>query len=1015
MSLESVFNQPTATEDLARIVEAHATVTDVDDQSEAFASALELAIRNGDEFVFARLLKQIPKLVLNKRCPPLESTRASPLSFKLWRIAKQIVVGIITDAFFRVAYYYTLSYSLQQASLRCCCGIGVASARLYDHLHSSPSPFSLWIWFLMFNGLKQRFSRKFLFASLDAGLVFLLLAIATRLVSRSSWIGDCLHEGHSALASYKGIQTRILLDQFMPSLRRVYFAIVLGPGHYLAQSLEPQKLPPKRGHGEVILRQLMRFQQNDSALMLQYLDAVIFEDINENSGAGHEILMWASNFGRIDVVQKVLNLGIDVNISKVNDDPYCLREMIPPGTALFWAASGGFHNVVELLLRYDAHQEHIDSRTSPLIGATQGSHRVYDVSKMVSYTKCVAQLLKKRGDPNAVDQYGRSALSWSVQPTQKPTLDLLLDYGADANILDQKLRLPLHYAAEFGRSDAVVRALLPKTADAASEDKDGTSALTLAIWSADCPPTIKLLLNATPDVNLGGGPYGSPLGAASRYCSSKSMRMLLLDRGADPNVVGTRYGSPLMAMLHRPFNESTLQDNILGLELLLASGADVHAKLADGKQALHVASEHCYRAEIFEILIHHGADVNAHFLHCKKGQIEVTTTPLGILCDFYVREEAAMLLLRKGADVNCLTPSGKTVLQAACSILGSSKVACELIAKGARVNERSAWHGDTALHSAATAAKSELIGKLLEKGADVNARDQGGRTPLHDVCWRTSDEESQQKKVKNPFEARSRQYRLKVESELMQSIKTLLTLGKADPIARDEDGATPLHHAVKACNPISVETLIRSASKPLIFETDSKGRLPLHWAGEAGFTEFFIDSHPNFQAMSGLEGEEKMRTAMLAVRNYINTTDHAGNTPFHYAAEKGHENFIATLLLCRAFMDVDLRNHEGFTALDLAKKNNHMWVVAQLKEAEISFTRPSASEKEDEKAPEVVRKESNIELTHNSEDTTWNWTAVSDAGSQSDDESFARRNEEPSWNWTAVSDAGRHSDAESIE
>jgi len=80
-----------------------------------------------------------------------------------------------------------------------------------------------------------------------------------------------------------------MLSHYMPSWRRKNFAIVLGPDHFLATPTHIEALSPQRDHSESVLGQLLRAKCNENALMLVYLEMVVFDDINEKCGAGHEI------------------------------------------------------------------------------------------------------------------------------------------------------------------------------------------------------------------------------------------------------------------------------------------------------------------------------------------------------------------------------------------------------------------------------------------------------------------------------------------------------------------------------------------------------------------------------------------------------------------------------------------------------------------------------------------------------------------------------------------------------
>ena len=238
-----------------------------------------------------------------------------------------------------------------------------------------------------------------------------------------------------------------------------------------------------------------------------------------------------------------------------------------------------------------------------------------------------------------------------------------------------------------------------------------------------------------------------------------------------------------------------------------------------------------------------------------------------------------------------------------------------------------------------------MIKVLIEKGADANARGNKMETPLHDACWRKPDKNTLQEEDENPFEARHRRHITEDAHQLLRSIELLLTLGHADPKAKDIGGATPLHHAIKARNPLTVETLIRLSPSDSLSETDLKGKLPMHWAAEAGFTKalYYLVDHAKssvraaseFQFRNNGQAEQGLKLKLKqAMQESVNAVDIFGNTALHYAAKNGHEKFISKLLsFNKAFIDIDIRNNEGCTALDLAKENNHVWLVGTLKEA----------------------------------------------------------------------------------
>ena len=94
------------------------------------------------------------------------------------------------------------------------------------------------------------------------------------------------------------------------------------------------------------------------------------------------------------------------------------------------------------------------------------------------------------------------------------------------------------------------------------------------------------------------------------------------------------------------------------------------------------------------------------------------------------REDVAELLISRGADIEIKTAyAGETALHCAASTAASVPIISALIAAGADVNARSR-HGNTPLHIAAEPAEIEAVKALLEHGADVNAMNGEGKTPL---------------------------------------------------------------------------------------------------------------------------------------------------------------------------------------------------------------------------------------------------------------------------------------------
>lgn len=85
---------------------------------------------------------------------------------------------------------------------------------------------------------------------------------------------------------------------------------------------------------------------------------------------------------------------------------------------------------------------------TPLISATRGHHSVI-----------AEHLLLSGANPNQGDKFGWSALHHAITPSDGADLDLisiLVKHGANVNIQDNRLRTPLHRAAQYGQLQAVL-------------------------------------------------------------------------------------------------------------------------------------------------------------------------------------------------------------------------------------------------------------------------------------------------------------------------------------------------------------------------------------------------------------------------------------------------------------------------------------------------------------------------------------------------------------------------------
>ena len=271
--------------------------------------------------------------------------------------------------------------------------------------------------------------------------------------------------------------------------------------------------------------------------------------------------------------------------------------------------------------------------------------------------QAIATLLKARPDVNAVNAPqadGATALQWAAHWDDRDTVDALLRAGANVNAANDHGVTPLALATE-NRSSTIVEMLLNAGANPNSAVSTGESVLMTAARTGSVP-----------------------------------IAQALMARGANVNAAESLHAQTALMW-------ATAQQHADVVRLLIAGGADVHARSRVRRRTVQVADRY--------------GDQNS-----VRGVTEVDLggfTPL-LFAARVGDVESAGHLLDAGADVNDLAPYGASVLVVAAHS-GHSAVARELLERGADPNAAGA--GYTALHAAVLRGDLQLVNALLARGA----------------------------------------------------------------------------------------------------------------------------------------------------------------------------------------------------------------------------------------------------------------------------------------------------------
>jgi ankyrin repeat protein len=314
---------------------------------------------------------------------------------------------------------------------------------------------------------------------------------------------------------------------------------------------------------------------------------------------------------------------------------------------------------------------------------------------------------------------------WQIHPRFGGTLEVAVQgspedvrrtiaAGARVNAPDLDGRLPLEWAAFWGRADNVV-ALLAAGADPRAQDADGRSALMLGAWN---PAIVEALLKAGGPVDAADRQGETALFFATRARAGESIRRLC-EAGADP-LLKNRAGETVLQVAEKDRALANVHAQLLPLfppEQRIQSQRK--KELREATEMLYSLADRRGPDEIRELLLK-GADPNSTDSSDRKTAL-MSAAEGG-------RADNVVLLLAAGADARRRDDSGGTALMEAAHT-GDAKSLAALLAANSEVNAQMK-DGETALYWAAFMNRPECVRLLLDAGADPTLKTKAGETPL---------------------------------------------------------------------------------------------------------------------------------------------------------------------------------------------------------------------------------------------------------------------------------------------
>ena len=195
--------------------------------------------------------------------------------------------------------------------------------------------------------------------------------------------------------------------------------------------------------------------------------------------------------------------ALDIAIEK--GDVQKIRKLISKGYDVN-AASGGGQNMLTLTFWYGLRKVSPFSDTQQISLMTQEEVE----SKIL---EMLEMLIDSGADINVLDPHGWTPIHSAAQRKQLRIVKMLIDKGVDVRLRNRFGESPLHFAAGHPNNSQMIEALVAKGADVNGKNARGNTPLHGSVYSGSVE-TVETLLKNGADVHLENGDGKTPLQVA---------------------------------------------------------------------------------------------------------------------------------------------------------------------------------------------------------------------------------------------------------------------------------------------------------------------------------------------------------------------------------------------------------------------------------------------------------------------------------------------------------------------
>ncbi|KAJ4265303.1 hypothetical protein NW762_004588 [Fusarium torreyae] len=296
-------------------------------------------------------------------------------------------------------------------------------------------------------------------------------------------------------------------------------------------------------------------------------------------------------------------------------------------------------------------------------------------------------------------------------PIQPHSMEMLLEYGADLESINQNGQTLLQYAAATG-DHITAQMVLDAGARIDSADAKSQTPLLMAAKNGH-ELAVRRLLEKSARVNIADNDGRTPLSWASEN-GHEAIVHLFLTCWADTKLADKLGWTPLRYAIQQR------HDSVI--DLLVTKGEITWVDL-DQSSILQHAIATC-RKSTLSLLLERGADIDAKD---KQGQTVL------LWAVRKKRQDIVRLLLESPANIECEDCNRQTPLSWSAR-KGYGDITQLLLDNHAFI-ETIDEQGRTPLIWAAWKGQTNIVRLLIENGADIDCMDQQGRTPLWYALW----------------------------------------------------------------------------------------------------------------------------------------------------------------------------------------------------------------------------------------------------------------------------------------